>query len=409
MQTAATDVTAEREPPAPDGPAIGGHCDARFAAVGREFARNFVERGERGAACAVYLDGRKVVDLWGGMANARRRSPWREDTLVLLFSTSKGVSATTVALARSRGLLDYEERVSHYWPEFAAHGKEDVTVRQLLAHQAGLPAVAERIDVDILADFDRLASVLASEPPAWEPGAHHGYHALTIGWYEGELMRRVTQRTLGRFFREEVAARLGIDFHIGLPNDVASSRVARLEAFSTLQLLDPRTLPRRMLLALANPRSITSRTFRNLPLRGPADLGRPQWRPVEIPAAGGIGTVRSVAELYGDLAIGAPRLGIDAETLELLSAPPVAPRQGSFDLVLKLEASYSLGFVRPRPRLRFGLSDRAFGHPGAGGSFAFADPDAGLGFAYAPNRLGYYVADDPRERALREAVYDALR
>lgn len=409
-------VTGRPQLEQPAGPAVrlrppaAGHCDARFAAVAREFERNFSDRGELGAACCAYVDGSRVVDLWGGVADRRRGTPWREDTVLLVFSTTKGLAATAVALARSRGLLDYDARVCDYWPEFAQAGKERITVRQLLAHQAGLPAVAERVDSGMLADLDRLAGVLARERPAWEPGRHHGYHALSIGWYEGELIRRIdpAHRTLGRFFDEEIARPLGLQFFIGQPERVAAGRRARLASFSSLQLLDPRTLPRRMLLALASPRSLTSRTFRNPPLRRPADLDRPEWHPVEIPAAGGVGEVRAVAKLYGDLARGAPTLRIDAATLAALAAPATPPSGGSFDLVLKLDSAYSLGYVRPRPALDFGVSPRAYGHPGAGGSFGFADPDAGVGFAYAPNRLGYHVANDPRERALREALYSAL-
>ena len=389
---------------------ISGDCDEGYGRVADEFARNFRERGEIGAACAVYRDGRKVVDLWGGLAHARHGLPWEEDTLVMMFSTTKGLAATTVALARSRGLLDYDERVATYWPEFARRGKERVTLRQLLSHQAGLPAIAARVDAKILADFDRLAKALADERPAWKPGTRHGYHALSIGWYEGELIRRVDpeHRSLGRFFQEEIAEPLGLDFHIGLPHDTPERRLARLESFSLRQLLERDTLPRRMLIALAWPPSLTSRTFRNPRLRGPADLARPEYRVVEIPAGGGVGAVRSVAALYGELAVGGRRLGLDEQTVAELSGPVRRPSRGSFDLVLKTETAYALGFIRPSPHHRFGSSDRAFGHPGAGGSFGYADPDAGVGFAYAPNRLGYHLADDPRERAVRQALEAAL-
>jgi CubicO group peptidase (beta-lactamase class C family) len=406
-----TDTIPTRRRHAPSVADVLGHCDEGFGAVHDEFARNLRERGELGAACAVYHDGRKVVDLWGGFAHGRHRLPWEEDTLVMMFSTTKGLSATCVALAHSRGLLDYEMPVARYWPEFAQNGKERITVRQLLAHQAGLPAIAARLDPRMIGDRERLAAALAAERPAWEPGTRHGYHVLSIGWYEAELLRRVDPqgRTLGRFFQEEVARPLELEFYIGLPDDIPERRVARLQPFGYSQLLRADTLPRRMLAALAWRRSLTARTFRNPRLRGPADLARPAYRVLEVPGGGGIGQVRSVARLYDELARGGGALGLREQTLAELTAPPRPPSRGSMDVVLKVPASYALGFIRPTTRLRFGVSERAFGHPGAGGSFAFADPDARVAFAYAPNRLGYYLDSDPRERALREAVYRSLR
>ena len=389
---------------------VHGDCDEGFGAVADEFARNFRERGEVGAACAVYRDGRKVVDLWGGLANARHKLPWEDDTLVMMFSTTKGVSATALAVAQARGLIDYDARVARYWPEFAEHGKGEITVRQLLAHQAGLPAIAARLSPRVIGDRERLAAALAGERPAWKPGTRHGYHMLSLGWYEGELLRRIDPqgRTLGRFFQDELARPLGIEFYIGLPRDIPERRVARLESFSYAQLLRADTIPRRMLGALAWPTSLTARTVLNPRLRRAADLGMPDYRVLELPAAGGIGQVRSVARLYADLATGGHALGLGEPTLTELTAPPRPPAQGTFDMVLKAHSAYALGYIRPGPRHRFGSSERAFGHPGAGGSFAFADPDARLAFAYAPNKLGFHLVDDPREAALRAAVYRSL-
>jgi CubicO group peptidase (beta-lactamase class C family) len=407
-----SDATAARRLPQrqTDGVDVHGDCDEGFGAVADEFARNFRDRGEVGAACAVYRDGRKVVDLWGGFAHARHKLPWEDDTLVMMFSTTKGVSATALAVAQARGLLDYDAPVASYWPEFAEHGKGEITVRQLLAHQAGLPAIAARLSPRVIGDSERLAAALAAERPAWKPGTRHGYHMLSLGWYEGELLRRVDPRgrTLGRFFQDELARPLGLEFYIGLPRDIPERRVARLESFSYAQLLRADTIPRRMLAALAWPTSITARTVRNPRLRRPADLGLPDYRVLEVPAGGGIGQVRSVARLYADLATGGRALGLDERTFAELTAPVRPPTRGSFDMVLKVESAYALGYIRPVPRHRFGSGERAFGHPGAGGSFAFADPDARLAFAYAPNKLGFHLVDDPRELALRTATYRSL-
>jgi CubicO group peptidase (beta-lactamase class C family) len=392
-------------------PRTEGSVAPGFEAVRHEFQRNFASRGELGAACAAYVRGEKVVDLWGGFRDRRGREPWEEDTLVLVYSTSKGLAAIAVALAHSRGLLDYDAAVAEYWPEFAQKGKAGVTVRQLLSHQAGLCALDERIDANVLADHDALAEALARQRPAWEPGTHQGYHALSLGWYESELIRRVDpkHRSLGRFFAEEVARPLGLEFYFGLPSDLPPERVATIKGAPLLStLVHVRTMPPRMMAALLQPRSLTARVFGNPRLRGAADLDRPAYRAVEIPAGGGIGQVRSIARAYADLAAGGRDLGLSEATLAELTGPPRPPTKSRRDLVLTVEASFSVGFSRPSQNFRFGSSARAFGHPGAGGSFAFADPDADVAFAYAPNRLGHHLRDDPREKALRDALYRCL-
>ncbi|MGZ5761272.1 MAG: serine hydrolase domain-containing protein [Caldimonas sp.] len=390
---------------------IGGFVEPGFEAVRREFERNFTRRGELGAACAAYHHGVPVVDLWGGYRDAGGREPWAQDALVMVYSTSKGLAAITVALAHSRGWLDYDATVASYWPEFAQNGKATITLRQLLSHQAGLCAIDEPLNAEKLRDLDAVAGALARQWPAWEPGTRQGYHALSLGWYEGELIRRVDpqHRSLGRFFAEEIAGPLGLEFYFGLPPGVPTDRVASIKGTGVLgALMHPRGMPAPMLAAFLRPSSLTYRVFSNPRLRGPADLDAPHYRAVEIPAGGGIGQVRSIARAYGDLATGGEKLGLAERTVAELTAPPRAPRIAKRDLVLMTDASFSLGFARPNAGFRFGSSPRALGHPGAGGSFAFADPDLGLSFAYAPNRLGHYLRDDPREKALRDALYSCL-
>jgi CubicO group peptidase (beta-lactamase class C family) len=351
-----------------------------------------------------------VVDLWGGRRDARGSEPWLEDTLVMVYSTSKGMAATAVALAHSRGLLDLDATVASYWPEFAENGKEAVTVRQLLSHQAGLCAVDERLDADTLRDLDSVAAAVARQAPAWEPGTRHGYHPFSIGWYEGELIRRVDpeHRSLGRFFAEEVARPLELEFYFGLPEEVGPERVASIKGFTRLSaLVHMRSMPPRMIAGFARRGSLTYRAFANPRLRGPADLDAPEYRAVELTAAAGVGQVRSLAKAYGELATGGRRLGIAPATLAELTAPARPPSGGVEDLVLRLPTAYASGFMKPSEVWPF-APPTAFGHPGAGGSFAFADPDAQLGFAYAPNRLGHHLRDDPREKALRDAVYRCL-
>jgi CubicO group peptidase (beta-lactamase class C family) len=390
---------------------IGGVVAAGFELVRAEFEANFRRRGELGAACAAYYRGVPVVDLWGGHRDVDRRWRWEQDTLVLMYSTSKGLAALAVALAHSRGWLEFDAPVASYWPEFGQAGKAGITVRQLLAHQAGLCAIDEPLTAGKLGDLEGLAELLARQRPAWEPGTRQGYHALSLGWYEGELIRRVDpqHRSLGRFFADEVAGPLGLEFYFGLPPGVPTDRVASIKGGGLLEaLLHPRGMPAPMLAAFLRPSSLTSRVFGNPKLRSTAGLDAPEYRAVENPAGGGIGLVRSVAKAYSELATGGRTLGFSPETLAELSVPPRPPSAVTRDQVLLTDASFSLGFARPGQGFWFGSSPRAFGHPGAGGSFAFADPDREVSFAYAPNRLGHHLRDDPREKALRDALYAGI-
>ena len=399
-------------PPTAEQTEIAGFVAPGFEPVREEFERNFAERRELGGAVAAYSRGEKVVDLWGGVRDARDGSPWEEDTLVIVYSTSKGLAAMALALAHSRGQLDFDERVAAYWPEFAQNGKGRITVRQLLAHEAGLPVIDEPLYPDLLQDFDRLAQAIARQKPLWRPGAQHGYHGVSLGWYQGELMRRVDPdgRTLGRVFKEDIAEPLGgLDVHFGLPDSVGKKRIARIERANRVTTLpETRHLPTRMALSFLNPRSVTFKTFANPRLRRPADLDRKEYRGLELPSAGALGTARGIARAYSDFAAREPQIGLSRETLDELVRFPDPPELGWHDVVLKVETAFSLGYARPLGPFRFGSSEGAFGHPGAGGSFAFADRDREVSFAYVTNRLGFYLNDDPREKSLRDAVYACL-
>jgi len=391
--------------------AVNGEVAPGFESVGEEFERNFAERGELGAACAIYHEGEKVVDLWGGYRDLQRREPWQEDTLVLVYSATKGLAGMAMAVAHSRGMLDHDERVCAYWPEFAQNGKENITVRQLLSHQAGLSAMDEPLDLATIAERDALADVISRQKPAWEPGTRHGYHGISLGWYEGELIHRVDpkRRSIGHFFHDEIAEPLGLEFYIGVPPWVPGSRIAQIEAFHPLQmLLHLNTMPPGMVLALMNPRSLTTRSLNHMKLHSPVDLNKPEFRAVEVPAGGGVGLVRSIAKAYGAFATGGRELGITRETLDALMTPAAPPTSGTHDMVLHTDTLFSLGYMKPFPSFRFGVSEKAFGAPGLGVSFGYADPDTRTGFAYAPNKLGFYMWDDPREKALRDALIHCL-
>ena len=392
---------------------IKGDVAEGFGRVADAFRANFTDRHEIGAACAVYHGGEKVVDLWGGYRNGVTKAAWEENTIVPVASTTNGMAARAIAVAHSRGLIDFDAKVASYWPEFAAAGKEQVTVRQLLSHQAGLCAISTPLDLGDLADLDRMAEVLAAQAPAWPPGTRQGYHGISLGWYEGELIRRVDpeRRTLGRFFADEIAAPLGIEFYIGLPADVDDDRRAVFHAYKPPEmLLHLNEFPAKFVSGFLNPRSITYKTFGNPRVLGLLDnYNRRDVLAIEIPAANGIGQARAVAAAYGEFATGGERLGLKSQTLDALKDAASPPSGGLVDVVLRIESLFSLGYVKPFPRFRFG-TDRglAFGTPGGGGSFGFADPDLGLGFAYVMNRTGFRLYDDPREIALRDAVYRSL-
>jgi len=390
---------------------VGGWVAPGFEPVRDEFIRNFEQRGELGAACAVYLDERKVVDLFGGYRDAETRAPWREDTLVCVFSSTKGMSATALAVAHSRGLFELDAPVATYWPEFAQQGKESITVRQLLAHQAGLGPLDTKLDPEALADHDRLAEILARQKPAWRPGQRHGYHAITLGLYEGALLRRIDPlgRTLGRFFADEVARPLGAEFYIGLPERVPDTRLAHVLGYEPIELLfRANTFPPAMVGALLCPWSITARTMAGLKARTAAEIATRPYCRVEFPSAGGVCTARGLARLYAELAAGGRRLRLRADTLRELWAVPPPPPGGARDLVLHIDSAYTLGFSKRGAAFPQAADERCFGTPGAGGSLGLADPESGLGFAYVMNRMGTHLIDDPRERALREAVYRCL-
>lgn len=391
---------------------VHGEVAPGFEDVREEFTRNFTARGELGAACCVYHQGEKVVDLWGGYRDHEKQLPWEEDTLVLVFSTTKGMAAMTVAFAHSRGWLDFDEKVATYWPEFAQAGKDKVTVRQLLSHQAGLSAIDEPLTPEVLADLDKVAAALAKQAPSCEPGTRQGYHGISLGFYEGELIRRVDpqRRSLGRFFAEEIAEPLGIEFYIGTPREVSDARIAVIkDMVIAMMIFHLGDMPGRFSLAMLNPRSLSSRSFLNPKLKNPSDLGVPPLRYVEIPAANGIGQVRGVARAYSAFAMGGGELGIGEETMRALTQPAVKPSGGCHDQVLKLDTNFSLGYMKPFPDFEFGSSVRSFGTMGAGGSFGYADPDAKIGYAYAMNKMGYCIFDDPRDKAIRDALYGCLK
>jgi CubicO group peptidase (beta-lactamase class C family) len=385
---------------------IHGEVSRGFERVRDAFAENFARRHELGGACCAYVRGEKVVDLWGGVRNKQTREPWDRDTMVIVYSATKGLAAMALVVAHSRGWLDYNERVSSYWPEFAQHGKERITVRQLLAHQAGLFALDVALDRGLVADPDRLATVLARQTPAWEPGTRLAYHAITLGFYESELLRRIDprHRTVGQLFQDEIASPLGLDVYIRLPEDIPDSRLATISRPSFLDML--RGFPLRLTIDVMNPRSKLVRALDGSQL--PHDDRRIYVRNFEVPSGSAVGTARAIAHAYSVFATGGSELGLRRETLDLLERPAVPPLRGFYDECLKAEVRFSYGFMKPSRVWLFGSSDASFGSPGAGGALGFADPNAGVGYAYVTNQMGTRITGDPRDIALRNALNAAL-
>jgi len=383
---------------------VHGYISKGYEAVRDAFHENFTRRKELGGACCVYRNGEKVVDLWGGIRDKVTGQPWQEDTMVLVHSTTKGLAAMTLAVAHSRGWLDYDERVCKYWPEFAQQGKSKITVRQLLAHQAGLHVFDEPVDRNVVADLDRLAGVMARQKPIWEPGERQAYHAITLGFYESELLRRIDpqHRSLGQFFQDEIATPLELDFYIRLPETIPEFRLAKLEQPSLIARL--LGLPIRLQLDVLNRRS---HLYRSLVANPGTDLSRDERRVYarnfEVPSGGGVGTARAIARAYGVFASGGQELCLRPETLLLLTASAIPPARGFYDECMRGEIQYLLGFMKPCPLWPFGHPG-SFGAPGFGGSLGYADPEDRIGYAYVTNQMGTALTGDPRDVALRNAL-----
>jgi CubicO group peptidase (beta-lactamase class C family) len=372
-----------------------GHCPPRFAALKAAFERNFSDHGEVGAACSVYLHGEPVVDLWGGLADPVSGRPWQADTLQLVFSAAKGVTATCVLQLAEQGLLDVDAPVARYWPEFAANGKQDVTARMVLGHRSGVPAVDAALTLDQVLDWDPVIAAIAAQPPAWEPGSAHGYHARTYGWILGELIRRVSGESAGRYLRRAVCEPLGLDYWVGLP----AAQIPRCA-----RLIPPDTAHSAS--AVLGADSLTTRV-----MTGPAGLfgynemwNTPQLLQAELPSSNGTGTARALARHYAAVIgeVDGTRL-LRADTLERA----LQPQSRGPDRVIFMETCFGLGYSLP-PMLPPACGPRAFGHAGAGGALAFADPDRGLAFAYVMNRMRFDPQGDPRAAALARALYEGL-
>lgn len=376
-------------------PDVDGEWDDRFQLVVDAFAANFAQRGETGASLCITVGGETVVDVWGGT--------FGRDTISVVHSCTKGATALCAHVLASRGLLDVEAPVAELWPEFAKNGKEHATVRMMLDHSVGVPVFRRTIERGELYDWDRVVQLLEEEEPFWEPGTRNGYHMINFGWTVGELVRRVSGRSLGTFFRDEIAEPLGIDFWIGLPEE-HESRVAPLTpyvrakgeplgAFALTLLNDPQSIPA---LAMQNVMS--------------TNMNARDYHAAEIGGGGGITNGRGLAGMYTPLAVDDGRL-VDHETLERMRRVSVATNR---DATLQLATRFALGFMVSmdnRDKVEKDsviLGEHAFGHVGAGGSIGFADPSIGMAFGYSMDTMGPGILLNERGQSLVDAAYRVL-
>jgi len=384
---------------------IHGICDSRLTSVKDMFARNFADFAEVGASVAVIINGEPVVDLWAGHADAERTRPWERDTIVNVYSSTKGMVATCFTRLIGEGRLDVDAPVASYWPEFAQAGKKDISVRLLLSHQAGLPALADVLSPGDIFKWDIVTDALARQEPWWEPGTKHGYHPVTYGYLAGELIRRITGQSVGTYFRSEIAEPLGIDFHIGLAEE-HDPRVAEIipPPLSEINGQSP------LAAALRAPTSMTFKAFILSPdMIIPNLVNTREWRAAEIPAANGHGNARALAGVYAALACGGELNGVRVATREAIERASREEATGVDAVTLIWPLRVGLGFKRSISEWQLGPNPRSFGHGGIGGSIGFADPDARIGFSYVMNKMISSDAPvDPRWPRLVEALYDSL-
>ncbi|SEK05688.1 CubicO group peptidase, beta-lactamase class C family [Sphingobium sp. AP50] len=387
---------------------VEGFCSSGFANVRDAFERNFTERGEIGASLAIYRDGKLVVDLWGGVADTETSKPWSEDTMVAAFSATKGLSALCIHILIDRGLVSLDAPVCQYWPAFGQSGKEAITVGMVLAHQAGLPVFHDPLPDAGLTDWPMVITRLEHETPFWEPGTQSGYHAVTIGYVLGEIVRRITGKTIGRFLREEVAQPLDADIWIGLPA-TQHDRVATTyfdepnpqSPFFQKIVDDPSSLACLLVMNSGNDHNATS-------------VNSYQRRLAENPAAGGIMTAKGLARTYAPLALDGSIDGIRLVRPARLPDMRTVRSACGIDPVLNVATTFTYGFSKSWGDRRIGegefvvIGEHAFGTPGAGGSIGFADPEARLSFGYVMNKVGPGIGLNTRGQSLIDAAYRSL-
>jgi CubicO group peptidase (beta-lactamase class C family) len=387
---------------------IEGYCDARFGEVAEVFADNFEARDEVGASVAITIEGRQVLDLWGGK-KTRGGEAWTRDTIGIVYSCTKGASALCAHMASDRGLLDLDAPVTNYWPEFGQNGKEGALVRMMLDHSVGLSGFSSALKTGAFYDYDYMVSVLEEAAPLWKPGTRNGYHAVTSAWTVGEMVRRSTGVRMGNFLRDEVTGPANIDFWMGLPEE-HEHRVAPMIASQPT----PEARASRMALAVqADPTGPCAKAMMTI---GSLDVNSREAHAAEIGSATGIGNGRSLAALYAPLANGGALNGrrlLGKDTLTRMGQVSVATHE---DATLMIPTRFAHGYMKSMDNRKLPntascsviLGDAAFGHVGAGGSIGFADPECAMSFGYTMNRMGTGILLNDRGQGLIDAIYRSL-
>lgn len=392
----------------PSGP-LRGHFAPAFEPLAAAFVRNFAEFGEVGASLCVTHGGETVVDLWGGTADPKANTPWQEDTLCVVFSSTKGAVALAAHTLVAQGVLEVDVPVKRYWPEFAVNGKEDATVRMMLDHSVGVPAMRDKVKDQGCCDWDYMVARLEQEAPFWKPGSRHGYHMANFGWTVGELVRRTSSQSLGAYFQEAVARPAGADFWIGLP-EAEEGRVAPMIPFRPVRGAPVSAFTRAL---VSDSSSIPHLAFYN---QGGFRPNSRDCRAAEIGGAGGVTNGRGLARIYAPFACGGTLNGhqfVDRQTLTAMGEVSVASQE---DATLLLPTRFALGFMKSMDNRNAQGVDRssaifgpaAFGHVGAGGSVGFADPALGMSFGYAMNKMGPGILMNERGQSLVDATYQCL-
>ena len=380
-----------------------GTCDAKFKRVKELFEAHFDNGLEVGAAVAATVNGKPVFDLWAGHADKAKTKPWTRDTLVNVYSTTKGLTAICAHRLVDQGKLDLDAPVAKYWPEFAQAGKAEIPVSFLLSHRAGLPAVRKQLPADAYFNWPVMCAALAAEQPWWTPGTKHGYHAITFGYLVGEVIRRITGKSPGTYLRDEIARPLNLDMHIGVDASF-DSRIAELITAPP----PPQGAPNVLGEMAADPEGVTYKAIANpRPVVDAALVNSREWRAAEVPAANGHATARALASLYGALAIGGSSSGYRVLTPNSIERGYSQQAYG-VDAVLGAVTRWGLGFALTSSETPLGPNPHTFGHPGAGGSLGFADPDAKVAFGYAMNQMGADALIDGRTATLFNALFAAL-
>lgn len=390
---------------------IQGNIDQKYTLIATAFLDNFKFNDEIGASLCVFHDDKLVIDIWSGYKDLNKPELWEKNTVVPFFSTTKVVAASCLAICHSRGLFDYEDKVSKYWNSFAKNGKEDITIAQLLQHRGGVAAIDKKLTIELIKDRTLLEEIIAEQKPNWKPGDYQGYHCWTIGWYISALLSKIDpkKRRLKEFVEDEILPNIDGEIRVGIDESYDFSRIAILKPISKTKGLF--TMPFKFVKEFFNPWSLTSKSMLNPSFVGNhANFNRKDILELEFGSGGGIGNARGVASLFNGMTNPKHLLFLGKKTLDYLTQFPTIPTKGGFeDLVLKQNAFiFHAGFMKPSDKHNFSLNQSAYGGFGAGGSFVISDPENKLTFAYTMNNMSHDMMNMKREVQIREAVYKTI-